>query len=106
MQGQTQALASNGELLLYALNALGVIFGFIASLLIKGLFDDLKTLKELVAVHREDMLKNYPSNNDLVELKDDIMERLDKAEHNIKNSLQASVFRNQLSHMQQPGGQQ
>jgi hypothetical protein len=95
----------NIEQLQWIVNILGILFGFIASLMIKGLLDDLKSLKSQVASHREDVLKNYPSNSDLLSMKDDIMDRLDKAEHNIKNSVQASMFRSQIAHLKE-GGQQ
>lgn len=88
------------DILLWVVNILGILFAFVASLLIKRLYDELDSIALRVAAHREDLLMNYPNHKDILELKRDIAERLDNAVHDIKNSVQASVLTFRIEDLQ------
>jgi hypothetical protein len=100
MQGTPDFL----QLIFYALSVLGMLFGFVASLLIKRLFEQIDTMNRTMLSHREDVLRNYPNHKDMIELKKDFMTRLDEAEHNIKNSVHNALLRSRIEELEHKKG--
>lgn len=87
------------EILLWVINVLGVLFGFVASLLIRRLFSDLDSLRLKINGHREEMLKNYPTHEVVQVLRKDFMDRMDLMEHNIKNSVHNAILKAQVEEL-------
>ena len=84
--------------LLYVINTLGVIVGFIGVFLLKNIFTRMREAEDKIAAHREDTLQFYVHRNHLAEMKKDILENLDRVEQNLKATLQNALQHNQNNH--------